>query len=437
VTDHVRDASVDRVLRRLDVAATPDEAFVRASAEALRLRAARATSQDGSLPGRVRRHLRSIGTWPVPIRRTPALALVVLIVSLLLLGLLLALAGSRPRVPAPFGVADNGRVAFVKGDHIFTSDPLGRDVRQMTFGEGAQTDPRYSADGTRLVYRQWNSASPGSEQGTYDAVVVAADGTNPIVVASGIVGMSHVSWSPGGDALAFSGSPDGGPTSVLYVAAADGSAGPRVVDTVGGSAWDPTWAPDDKRLVVASDVGLWVVDRDGSNRRLVTHNRYKEIGSRGEAAEWSPDGEQIVFTAVTQTDQQDVYLVSLDGSAEHRVSGDVSTARDATYSPDGTRIAYMRTGAGLGPLCYIADTEGQTVRILPGAYGWYQPVWSPDGKKVVLTDDRPGPANEETLPTVRVIVDVAGSALPIEIPAPGTTPEMVPDWAASWQRVLP
>jgi len=53
-----------------------------------------------------------------------------------------------------------------------------------------------------------------------------------------------------------------------------------------------------------------------------------------------------------------------------------------------------------------------------------------------VTDDRPGPNNEEG-PAVRVILDVAGKTPPIVIPAAGLTPEDVPDWAASWQRIAP
>jgi hypothetical protein len=36
-----------------------------------------------------------------------------------------------------------------------------------------------------------------------------------------------------------------------------------------------------------------------------------------------------------------------------------------------------------------------------------------------------------------VILDVAGEAPPIVIPAAGVVPEDVPDWAASWQRLAP
>jgi Tol biopolymer transport system component len=109
-------------------------------------------------------------------------------------------------------------------------------------------------------------------------------------------------------------------------------------------------------------------------------------------------------------------------------------ARDASWSPDGSKIAYMRAGTGTGPTVFITDISGKPLRSPAGQFGWYQPVWSPDGTKIVVTDDRPGPNNEPG-PAVRVILDAVGNSPPIVIPAAGVTPESVPDWAASWQRL--
>jgi Tol biopolymer transport system component len=373
----------------------------------------------------------------LPARRATALAMTVLVALLLLVGLFIVVVGTGPELPPPFGRADNGRIAFVKGYHIFSSDPLGGDVRQLTFGDGGETEPRFSPDGTHVAYRQWHKAHTGEDPSANDAMVANADGSNATVVAARIFGISHISWSPDSRYVAFSGSPDGGTTSGGYVAAADGSGGLLSIGTFGGSAWDPTWAPDGKRLVIVADTGMWVVDRDGANAHVVTHDHYRELGSRGESAEWSPDGTQILFTAITLDDRQGVYVLTLDGSSERNISGDTFRARDASWSPDGTQVAYMRTGTGTGPHCVVSDPAGRAFRDLGGAYGWYQPIWSPDGTKVVVTDDRPGPDDNEALPAVRVILDVAGREPPIVIPAPGTNPEGVPDWAASWQRVAP
>jgi Tol biopolymer transport system component len=178
------------------------------------------------------------------------------------------------------------------------------------------------------------------------------------------------------------------------------------------------------------------VDRDGGNLRLLVKGLYQEIGQHGEIAEWSPDGRLILFTAFVPGGENQVYVVGLDGAPERRLSTGTTLAAHAVWSPDGSEIAFMRKGTGSGPTVFITDVSGNHVRSVPGQFGWFQPIWSPDGTKIVVTDDRPGPNNEPG-PAVRVILDAAGTAPPVEIPAAGVTPDNLPDWAASWQRLAP
>src|SRR5512143_3453920 len=64
----------------------------------------------------------------------------------------------------------------------------------------------------------------------------------------------------------------------------------RMTDTGG---WDPTWSPDGRRVLFASDLGgsaqLWVVGVDGSGLHQVS-NLPAIRGRR----DWSPDGSYIV-----------------------------------------------------------------------------------------------------------------------------------------------
>jgi dipeptidyl aminopeptidase/acylaminoacyl peptidase len=284
-----------------------------------------------------------------------------------------------------------------------------------------------------MAYRQY-ALTPN--QGSVSAAVADSDGKNGIVLARDIRNLSHIAWSPDSQYVAFSGSIAGGPESG-WIARADGSVPPNVFTTVDG-AWDPTWSPDGTRIAIGANSGLLVMNRDGSGVRRVNQRDFTEIGNRGEIADWSPDGTQLLFTAFTGDGnadyEQEVYVVGLDGRPERLLSPDARRAREPVWSPDGSRVAYMRAGTGLGPIVWITDPSGLAFKKLDGDYGWYQPIWSPDGTKVMVTDDRPGPENLEG-PAVRVILDVDGSAPPVVIPAPGITPDDVPDWAGSWQRV--
>jgi tricorn protease len=218
-----------------------------------------------------------------------------------------------------------------------------------------------------------------------DAILADADGSKPIVIARSVKGLSHIAWSPDGRFVAFSGSIDGGPGSG-WIAPSDGSAPPATFTSIPG-AWDPTWSPDGKRLLIGADPGLlYVVDRDGRNLQLLTKGHYQEVGQRGEIAEWSPDGALILFTAFVPGGQNQVYLVGLDGARERQLSMETVIARDASWSPDGSKIAYMRAGTGTGPTVFITDITGMPLRSPPGQFGWYQPIWSPDGTKIVVTE---------------------------------------------------
>ena len=141
------------------------------------------------------------------------------------------------------------------------------------------------------------------------------------MVARAVIGAGHAAWSPDSRSIAFSGSFDGGPDQG-WIAPADGSGPPQVFTSVPG-AWDPIWSPDGTHLAIGSSIGsdarLLVMNRDGSDVRQVNRGAYTEIGERGEVAEWSPDGAQLLFTAFTGDGnadfEQEVYVVGLDGRA--------------------------------------------------------------------------------------------------------------------------
>ena len=439
MTDARIDARTDALLRRLDVPANPDDGFVAASMTDIRLRARRARAQDRGAVGRLLRDARvatsAVAGWRPTRSRYALVGISLLVFAALVLVILVVIVGSQKRLPPPFGFAANGEIAYVADGHVYLADLNGTNRRQVAFDAGLQLDPTFSRDGARLAWRQFSPGNSGSVDETADAILADADGSKPIVIARSVKGLSHIAWSPDGRFVAFSGSIDGGPGSG-WIAPSDGSAPPATFTSIPG-AWDPTWSPDGRRLVIGADPGLlYVVDRDGRNLQLLTKGHYQEVGQRGEIAEWSPDGTMILFTAFVHGDQNQVYLVGLDGARERQLSMETVTARDASWSPDGSKIAYMRAGTGTGPTVFITDITGMPLRSPPGQFGWYQPIWSPDGTKIVVTDDRPGPNNEPG-PAVRVILDVMGKAPPIEIPAAGLTPADVPDWAASWQRLAP
>ena len=88
-----------------------------------------ARQADRSPVGRLRRDLalvvRPRGWWASPRRATVAGVLV--LIALILAALVIVSIGSRRHLPPPFGVADNGRIAFVQQGHVYQHlRPTGR-----------------------------------------------------------------------------------------------------------------------------------------------------------------------------------------------------------------------------------------------------------------------------------------------------------------------
>ena len=80
--------------------------------------------------------------------------------------------GSQQRLPAPFGLAANGVVAYASGGDIFTVDPATGTRQLIVAGPENDQDPRFSLDGTRLVFMRGDGTSAVP-------VIADADGSDP------------------------------------------------------------------------------------------------------------------------------------------------------------------------------------------------------------------------------------------------------------------
>ena len=121
----------------------------------------------------------------------------VAIVALLVLGLvvgLLLVSGSPQRLPAPYGPAANGNVAFAAGGDIFTVNPETGVTTAIVSESANDTDPVWSLDGTRIVFRRTLPDEAGDR-----LYLARADG-------GGLVSLTP---EPIADIISYSFSPDG------------------------------------------------------------------------------------------------------------------------------------------------------------------------------------------------------------------------------------
>jgi Tol biopolymer transport system component len=130
----------------------------------------------------------------------------------------------------------------------------------------------------------------------------------------------------------------------------------------------------------------------------------------------SPDGQQAVFGYGVEgdADQSDLFLSNLDGSGEIRLTNTPSRVEgSASWSPDGTLIAYVGTygGAGSGTV-WTMDPDGSNQRQVTTGGECHQARFAPDGSiyfqasRLLVTMDE----------LYRVNVDGSGLALVTNTP---------------------
>jgi Tol biopolymer transport system component len=374
---------------------------------------------------------------PVMVARLPwrSIALVTLLLAMVVAAAAVYI-GSQQRVPAPFGLARNGLIAYEAGGDIFTADPKTSAATRILAGPEIDVAPRFSLDGTRVAFERRVDLTSSQIH------VARADGTNltlvtpePLRLAPGDSGRAweKYEFSPDGRTLLIATMTVGVPS--MAIAQTDGS-GLRQLE-VGMIATEPSFRPPDGKevLFIGTDNarrGLFAVDpaTNQVRRILLVPDGFDLAG-----ASWSPDGTRIAYWSwggPAEGLNARSHVVAADGTGDKELPsppGAVWNAH-ATWSNDGTRLftarAYTPGYEDVRGAIVPADGSGVGVEVTRAGVetaccaAW---IWSPDDLYLLGRT-----AGIEGTPT-SMIIDVSGG--PVR-PAP---------WASisdpTWQRLAP
>jgi Tol biopolymer transport system component len=361
-----------------------------------------------------------------PIQR---LAPILLLIGLLLLAIAIALAvGSQRRLPPPFGLAAPGSVAFVADGHLWTTDRDGSNRLQLTSDQRIDGFPTFSRDGTRIAFKRLPTAnSKPNWQEWGDVMVADADGGHAIVLDTMVHSPSPMTWSADGRFIIYSRT--AGAVDQVFLAASDGSS-TRQITSDALNNWGPTLSPDGRTIAfVKGDpiVGIYVIQIDSTGEHRITSGPVGEF----DMAEWSPDATALLFGAGNRDQgREDLFLVRLDGKAEHPIVESPGNDSGPTWAPDGKSIAYLSTPPGDKTRVMVAGPDGSHPLQISDPGDWSYPYWSPDARHVLAVDGRLGGGQ----PVVAILDPLGKSPASIFAlsGAPGDGPEPL-----GWQRRAP
>lgn len=150
---------------------------------------------------------------------------------------------------------------------------------------------------------------------------------------------------------------------------------------------------------------LVVMNLGGSPQRIMTADSPFDLAA-------TPDGTWLLYTTSTAGGEA-LHRIRPDGSGDEVLFTDPVSIDEPAVSPDGTRIAYVRSPSGSpASALWTAHLDG-SARAKVAQGNW--PAWSPDGTRLAYV----GPAGkaEDGLPLVQVFV----------VPSEGGAPRAITD----------
>jgi WD40-like Beta Propeller Repeat len=193
-------------------------------------------------------------------------------------------------------------------------------------------------------------------------------------------------WSPDGSKLAFNHAGD------IYTVSRDGTGLTNVTNTPSRNEQWPNWSPDGSEIVMAdwaetgpTDGRIDVVNADGTNLHVLKDDTVPTHPV------WSPDYNSIVYDAIVNGKQQ-LIAINSDGTGHQVLTPWSEQSWQADFSPDGTKIAFVRGYSVFGEDIWVMNADGSNPYAITGPGGSgeaTEPSWSPDGTKI-LFDVTPG-----------------------------------------------
>jgi CSLREA domain-containing protein len=331
-----------------------------------------------------------------------------LLLALLVLAMVAALLVAQSPAEASAFPGANGKIVFSsdrttgagvdnpEGDEeIFSMNPDGTGLKQLTRNNAGDGAPAVSADGKKITF-------VSRRTGDFEVFAMNADGTAQTNLTKNDAGDDSPTFSPDGKKVAFVSGRTG--NLEIFVMNADGTGQTNLTSDLQNDS-EPTFSPDGTRIAFASnrngnDSDLFVMNADGKQQTPLTSN---DLVSDS-APSFSPDGKKIAFTSnrdgAGDPNDFDIFEMNADGTGTPTRFTN-SRARDVqpAYSPDGKKVAFVSDRNGGDADIFLMDATTNETGLTPltaNADLDLNPNWQPTAATFTVTsqfDDGDGVCN--------------------------------------------
>jgi Tol biopolymer transport system component/actin-like ATPase involved in cell morphogenesis len=235
-----------------------------------------------------------------------------------------------------------------------------------------------------------------------------------------------------GIVLLRGGGGDGGGGTSSDTTAPDGGTSPTTAATA-----PPTLAVDlptgpplglETMVFTSREGNLWniaVVDQDGTGLRQITQER----ADKPRLPVLSPTRDTIAYTLQRgdTTSNWELWVTDTNGEVKLQLAAGLAADARATWSPDGTRLAYVSDQTGVPDLWVYDLTTGESTQLTQTDLTEADPAWSPDGERIAFSQQVAGNLDIYTLAVddpaaepVRLTEDPGGDGDPSWHPLDGS-----------------